>query len=196
MGLVIAYRPEQCSTTAKTSEWERAAPKPRGGGGYPPATLCVRAFSRESLDPPPGTGRETTPQVITCGGPNRTTYRTKKESAKGALLLYVAGGRLLCHILAEPHENGGNLGPGGIACGLQGAILHALDDVLRHRPSHGGLGIVLDLIGVGIAGEVSGGGHVVALGLGVAVENGHQLLPGEVRQTIRVSASDGNKSSV
>ncbi len=36
MGLVIAYRPEQCSTTAKTSEWERAAPNPGGAGGIPP----------------------------------------------------------------------------------------------------------------------------------------------------------------
>ena len=81
MGLVIAYRPEQCSTTAKTSEWERAAPKPRGGGGYPPATLCVRAFSRESLDPPPGTGREPTSQVLTCAGLEGTTYRAPK--AKG-----------------------------------------------------------------------------------------------------------------
>ena len=46
-------------------------PLKQGGGGHPPATLCVRAFSRESLDPPPGTGRETTPQVLTCAGPNQ-----------------------------------------------------------------------------------------------------------------------------
>ncbi len=75
MGLVIAYRPERCGTTAKTSEWERAGPEKRGGGGPPPATLCVRAFSRESLDPPPGTGREPTSQGLTCAGPNRTTCR-------------------------------------------------------------------------------------------------------------------------
>ena len=56
MGLVIAYRPERCGTTAKTSEWERAGPKQGGAGGHPPATLCVRAFSRESLDPRPGPG--------------------------------------------------------------------------------------------------------------------------------------------
>ena len=70
MGLVIAYRPERCGTTAKTSEWERAGPKPGGAGGYPPATLCVRAFSRESLDPPPGTGRGSTSQGLTCKGPS------------------------------------------------------------------------------------------------------------------------------
>ena len=47
---------------------ERALKK--GGRGSSPATLCVRAFSRESLDPPPGTGREPTLQVWTCAGPN------------------------------------------------------------------------------------------------------------------------------
>ena len=73
MGTVLAPLPEQCATTAKTSEWERAGHK-MGGRGPSPATLCVRAFSRESLDPPPGTGRETTPQVLTCGGPNGTAY--------------------------------------------------------------------------------------------------------------------------
>ena len=71
MGLVIAHRPKQCTTTAKTSEWERAALK-AGGRGVTPATLCVRAFSRESLDPPPGTGRETTLQVWTGAGPARS----------------------------------------------------------------------------------------------------------------------------
>ena len=75
MGTETAPPPEQCATTAKTSEWERAGHKKRGGGGHPPATLCVRAFSRESLDPPPGTGRGTTSQVLTCAGPNRTTCR-------------------------------------------------------------------------------------------------------------------------
>ena len=59
MGLVIVPPPEQCATTAKTSERQRAGHQKRGGGGPPPATLCVRAFSRESLDPPPGTGRGT-----------------------------------------------------------------------------------------------------------------------------------------
>ena len=73
MGTVIAYRPEQCGTTAKTSECQRAGPKLQGRG-HPPGD-CVRAFSRESLDPPPGTGRETTSQVLTCAGPAGPTYR-------------------------------------------------------------------------------------------------------------------------
>ena len=74
------YQPHYRSAAprhAKTSEWERAGPK-KGGRGPSPATLCVRAFSRESLDPPPGTGRETTLQVLTCDGPNGTTYRCQR----------------------------------------------------------------------------------------------------------------------
>ena len=60
-------------TMRHNSQNERASSERainQGGGGSPPATLCVRAFSRESLDPPPGTGRETTPQVWTCDGPS------------------------------------------------------------------------------------------------------------------------------
>ena len=56
MGNEIAPPPEQCATNAKTSECQRAGHKKRGGGGHPPATLCVRAFSRESLDPRPVPG--------------------------------------------------------------------------------------------------------------------------------------------
>ena len=70
-----------------------SGPSKRGGGGPPPATLCVRAFSRESLDPPPGTGRGTTSQVLTCDGPNRTTCRPGTAcvpSAHRPLLLPVA----------------------------------------------------------------------------------------------------------
>ena len=74
MGTVIAPQPEQCATTAKTSECQRAGHK-MGGRGPSPATLCVRAFSRESLDPPPGTGREPTSQGPPCDGPNGTTCR-------------------------------------------------------------------------------------------------------------------------
>ncbi len=36
MGLEIAPRPEQCGTTAKTSERERAGLKHGGAGGHPP----------------------------------------------------------------------------------------------------------------------------------------------------------------
>ena len=49
--------PLRPATPKRASGNERALKK--GGRGPSPATLCVRAFSRESLDPPPGTGRET-----------------------------------------------------------------------------------------------------------------------------------------
>ena len=52
------------------------------GAGASPATLCVRAFSRESLDPPPGTGWGTTPQVWTCASPERTTCRKQRRPAR------------------------------------------------------------------------------------------------------------------
>ena len=80
-------------TTPKRASGNERALKKRGGGGHPPATLCVRAFSRESLDPPPGTGRGTTSQVLTCDGPNRTTCRPGTAcvpSAHRPLLLPVA----------------------------------------------------------------------------------------------------------
>ena len=54
---------------AKTSECQRAGPKLEGAGGHPPATLCVRAFSRESLDPRPESGGKPTAQVLTCATP-------------------------------------------------------------------------------------------------------------------------------
>ena len=63
---IVPLRP---TTPKRASANERAIKK--GGGGHPPATLCVRAFSRESLDPPPGTGRKPTSQGLTCAGPNQ-----------------------------------------------------------------------------------------------------------------------------
>ena len=45
------------------------------------------------------------------------------------LPLYVTA--LLRHTLAEPHEDGGNLGPGGITCGIQVPV-HAFHDALGH----------------------------------------------------------------
>ena len=47
MGLVIAYRPERCGTTAKTSEWERAGPKKKGGAGGLPPRLFASGLSLE-----------------------------------------------------------------------------------------------------------------------------------------------------
>ena len=59
MDIVIAPPPGQCGTTAKTSERQRAGHNPRGAGGHPPRLFASGLSPRESLDPPPGTGRET-----------------------------------------------------------------------------------------------------------------------------------------
>ena len=64
--MTVPLRP---TTPKRASDSERPL-NPGGAGGIPPATLCVQAFSRESLDPPPGTGRGTTSRVLTCDGPN------------------------------------------------------------------------------------------------------------------------------
>ena len=69
MGTVIAPRPEQCGTTAKTSEWEQAGHKKRGSRGQGPRRSFLR-LSPEKAGLPPGVGRETTLQVWTCAGPN------------------------------------------------------------------------------------------------------------------------------
>ena len=57
MGYEIAPPPEQCGTTAKTSEWKRAGHKTGGPGGLPPALFLP--ISREKWGPrraggPPG----------------------------------------------------------------------------------------------------------------------------------------------
>lgn len=50
-----------------------------GGAGGNPLRLFASGLSlRESLDPRPGQGRETTSQVITCDGPNGTAYRCRR----------------------------------------------------------------------------------------------------------------------
>ena len=69
-------------TTPKRASGNERAINQGGAGGIPPATLCVRAFSRESLDPPPGTGREPTSQGPTCDGPDGTTCRRHTRPAR------------------------------------------------------------------------------------------------------------------
>ena len=81
MGTETAPLPGQCATTAKTSEWERAGHKKGGAGGIPPRLFASGLSPRESLDPPPGTGREPTSQVLTCGGSNGTTCQGRHGAA-------------------------------------------------------------------------------------------------------------------
>ena len=52
MGIETAPPSEQCATTAKTSEWERAGYKTGGPGGLPLALFLP--ISREKWGPPPG----------------------------------------------------------------------------------------------------------------------------------------------
>ena len=64
---------------------ERAIKK--GVQGAEPPALFPPAFSRESLDPPPGTGREPTSQVLTCADLEGTTYRAPKSKRRAPLAL-------------------------------------------------------------------------------------------------------------
>ena len=75
----IAPRTDQRQRPPKTSEWQRAAIKP-GVQGLAPGVLSS-GFLPKKAGPPPGAGRETTSQVLTCGGPNGTTYRRQRTPA-------------------------------------------------------------------------------------------------------------------
>ena len=71
MGLVIAYRPRM-PRPPKTSECQRAGPKP--GGGTPPATLCVRGFpQRKPGFPRPGKTTSASNLVVLTGPPARSS---------------------------------------------------------------------------------------------------------------------------
>ena len=75
----IAPRTDQRQRPPKTSEWQRAAIKP-GVQGLAPGVLSS-GFLPKTAGPPPGAGRETTSQGLTCGGPNGTTYRRQRTPA-------------------------------------------------------------------------------------------------------------------
>ena len=59
MGVEITHDRPAAPHHAKTSECQRAGPKLGGRGGIPPRLFASGLSPRESLDPPPGTGRET-----------------------------------------------------------------------------------------------------------------------------------------
>ena len=67
MGYETAPLPEQCATTAKTSEWQRAGHKKRGSRGQGPRRSFLW-LSPEKAGLPPGAGRETTLQAWACAG--------------------------------------------------------------------------------------------------------------------------------
>ncbi len=79
IGPEIAPPPEQCATTAKTSEWKRAGHKRRGSRGQGPRRSFLR-LSPEKAGLPPGVGRETTVQVLTCAGPEAPPCRHRQKN--------------------------------------------------------------------------------------------------------------------
>ena len=84
-----------CPTTPKRASANERAIKEGGAGGHPPATLCVQAFSRESLDPPPGTGRETTSQGPPCARPPHRGVPPPKQTPPPASCCSHRGRHLL-----------------------------------------------------------------------------------------------------
>ena len=56
MGHEIVQRPEQCGTTAKTSECQRAGHKPGGAGGIPPRLFASGLSLEKAWIPRPGPG--------------------------------------------------------------------------------------------------------------------------------------------
>ncbi len=80
----------------------------------------------------------------------------------------------------EPHQHRGDLGPGGSALGPQTAVLKAQHQALGVGPGQGLLGIGADGAGIPKARQVGPLADVVALAGGIAVQDGRQLLPGDV----------------
>ena len=98
MGTVLAPLPEQCATTAKTSEWERAGHKKRGSRGQGPRRSFFR-LSPEKAGLPPGVGRDPTSQVWTCDGPNGTACRPQAPTLTRRISPPAGGERKCNHVL-------------------------------------------------------------------------------------------------
>ena len=112
MGYEIAPPPEQCGTTAKTSEWERAGHKKGGAGGIPPRLFASGLSLEKAWIPARDRAGRTTPQVPTCAGPNLDHLPTAKPPPLSKLAL----SRLECQGLQFGHniqktssQNGGIL---------------------------------------------------------------------------------------
>ena len=48
----------------------------------------------------------------------------------------------------EPHQDRGDLGPGGGAAGLEAVVLKPLEEALGHRPGEGFRGVILNVPGI------------------------------------------------
>ena len=75
------------------------------------------------------------------------------------------------------HQDDGCLGPGAGGFGAEGSFGYAPDEALGYGPCHGGLGIMAEFPGIQIGRQVRLIGDVLALELGVAVEDCRELLP-------------------
>ena len=82
MGTVIAPLPEQCATTAKTSECQRAGHQKRGGGGPPPRLFASGLSLEKAWIPARDRAGRTTPQVPTCAGPRRDHLPTANSGPR------------------------------------------------------------------------------------------------------------------
>ena len=124
----VSLRP----TTPKRASEQRAGLKPGGAGGHPPATLCVRAFSRESLDPRPGPGGNPPRRVYTALVLEGTTHRpnTPRLALPGQAAPLLSGGFFLECRPFPPKKKGG-----GQMLGKGPNFPHpAFDSLFRHRP--------------------------------------------------------------
>ena len=94
MGLVIAHRRNNAPQPPKRASGNER-PLKQGGGGHPPATLCIRAFSRESLDPRPGPGgnprRRYSPALVQTS-PTQRAHKNTPRLAPGGGLSYIIDG--------------------------------------------------------------------------------------------------------
>ena len=86
---------------------------------------------------------------------------------------------LVGHVLTEIHEDLSHLSPGGGAGGGNLIAAHAGDQAGVYRPAHGLRRPAGDGGAVGVSGQVTGSGDVIALVLGEPVQDQGQLLPGE-----------------
>lgn len=125
----------------------------------------------------------------------RAVCRTE-HTIQGLLLYrsasFCSKGNLRYHGLAEPHEHCGGLCAGGTALGVQCNSAGAADYALVVGPRHGFLRPCAKLVKVRIPGKIGAYGRVIALALGIAVEDCGKLFPRDrvVRpeQTVTVTA--------
>ena len=89
--------------------------------------------------------------------------------------------RFLHKLLAEAHEDHGDLCPRGGAVRGKGRRAGAADDPRAAGPLHGGDGILGHIKSIGVAQDIGvlTDGHIIALLLGEAIQHSGQLLPGD-----------------